>query len=315
MSNLNPKPELVVCRSLAVAAPVTEAYPVRTAELGGGLTVRRALPHRERRLIGPWCFLDHFGLLDFAGGKPMDVAPHPHIGLQTVTWLIAGEVLHKDSLGNERIIRPGALNLMTSGGGIAHSEETPPANSGRLHGLQLWTALPEAARNGAAAFAHHPKLPAAGFDVCRATVAMGAFAGLRSPAKAYSPIVGAELAAARDGSAALPLEPAFEHALLLIEGGAAIADRALAPDVLYYLGTGRERLALALGAGARLFLIGGAPFGEDVLMWWNFVARTPEEIAEARSDWEARRRFGEVSAYKGARLAAPPLLGRLKPGG
>ena len=315
MSDLGRKPELVQCTSGTAPALAVEAYPVRSAELGGGLTVRRALPHRERRLVGPWCFLDHFGPLDFAAGKPMDVAPHPHIGLQTVTWLIAGEVVHKDSLGNEQIIRPGALNLMTAGNGIAHSEETPLRNSGRLHGLQLWTALPEAARKGGAAFAHHAELPTAGFGVCRATVAMGALAGARSPAKAYSPIVGAELVADSTGEAVLPLEPGFEHAMLLIEGDAALAGEELALDMLYYLGSGRARLALALGAGARLFLIGGAPLAEDVLIWWNFVARTPDEIAEARSDWEAERRFGDVGAYKGARLAAPPFVGRLKSGG
>jgi quercetin 2,3-dioxygenase len=315
MSNLNPTPELLRCEGSAGAAPAREVYPARSAELGGGLSVHRALPHSTRRLVGPWCFLDHFGPQHFAGGKPMDVPPHPHIGLQTVTWIIAGEVLHKDSLGNEQLIRPGALNLMTAGNGIAHSEETPPENSHQLHGLQLWTALPALDRQGKAAFDHYPALPAAGFGACRAVLLMGSLGGQRSPAAAYSPIVGAELTAERDGSAALPLEPAFEHALLLIEGSAALEGEALLPDRLYYLGAGRERLALGVRAGLRLMLIGGAPFGESILMWWNFVARTPEEIAQARSDWQAHRRFGEVAAYRGERLAAPAFVGRLKPGG
>ena len=312
MSDLLPGPELIRCESARPHAPVREAYALKRAELGGGLTVGRALPQRQRRLVGPWCFLDHFGPLQFADGKPMDVAPHPHIGLQTVSWIIAGEVLHKDSLGNEQLIGRGALNLMTAGTGIAHSEETPARHTGRLHGVQLWTALPAAARNGPASFVHYPTLPEAAFGACRAVVLMGSPAGARSPAAAYSPILGAELSAARAGSASLPLEAGFEHALLLLEGEGALDEEALAPDRLYYLGTGRERLALSLGAGARLILIGGAPFGESILMWWNFVARTPEEIAQARGDWEARRRFGEVAAYRGERLAAPEFVGRLK---
>ncbi|MFI5023500.1 MAG: pirin family protein [Alphaproteobacteria bacterium] len=315
MSDLKPNPELILCEGTSAAAPVREAYPVRTAELGGGLSVRRALPHRSRRLVGPWCFLDHFGPLSFKAGKPMDVPPHPHIGLQTVTWIIEGEVLHKDSLGNEQLIRRGALNLMTAGNGIAHSEETPPRHSHHLHGVQLWTALPADRRKSAAAFDHYPALPAAGFGACRAVLLMGSLGAQHSPAVAYSPIVGAELSAERDGSAEVPLEPAFEYALLLLEGSAALEGEALAPDRLYYLGAGRARLTLALRRGLRLMLIGGAPFGESILMWWNFVARAPEEIAEARSDWEARRRFGEVSAYAGERLAAPAFVGRLKPGG
>ncbi len=315
MSNMSATPELLRCEGSAGAVPAREVYPARSAELGGGLTVRRALPHRARRLVGPWCFLDHFGPARFEQGKPMDVPPHPHIGLQTVTWIIAGEVLHKDSLGNEQLIRPGALNLMTAGNGIAHSEETPPENTHSLHGVQLWTALPGRQRQGKAAFDHYPVLPVAGFGACRAVLLMGSLGDARSPAAAYSPIVGAELSAERDGSAELPLEPAFEHALLLIEGSAALEGEALAPDRLYYLGAGRRHLALAVRAGLRLMLIGGAPFGESILMWWNFVARTAEEIAQARGDWQERRRFGEVAAYRGERLAAPEFVGRLKPGG
>ncbi|HLI11261.1 MAG TPA: pirin family protein [Alphaproteobacteria bacterium] len=313
MSNLTAPPEATACAAAPETQPTVAAYPARPADLGGGLAVHRALPRRERRLVGPWCFLDHFGPLVFAAGKPMDVAPHPHIGLQTVTWLVEGEVLHKDSLGNAQLIRPGQLNLMTAGGGIAHSEETPPAHTGRLHGVQLWTALPEAQRQGAASFAHHPELPTVSLGCGRAVVLMGALAGARSPAKAYSPIIGAELRGERDGRLEVPLDPAFEHALLPIAGRATLDGRACDIDTLYDLGGGRDRLSLEVAAGARLMLIGGAPFGETILMWWNFVARTPEEIARAREDWEQQRRFGEVAAYAGARLPAPPFAGRLKP--
>src|ERR671912_773916 len=141
------------CMALGALAPRLDAYPNREVNLGD-LRVARALPVRDRRLVGPWCFLDRFGPLTFAEGKPMDVAPHPHIGLQTVTWLHEGEVVHDDSLGCASTLRPGGVNVMTSGDGIAHAEQTPPDHSGRLNGVQLWTALPDAVRRGAASFAH-----------------------------------------------------------------------------------------------------------------------------------------------------------------
>ena len=136
MSDLLPPADVLECPPGLASAPVLESYPARQAALPGGLIVRRALPRAARRLVGPWCFLDHYGPLAFGVGAPMNIGPHPHIGLQTVTWLIEGEALHRDSLGTERLIRPGQLNLMTAGSGISHSEETPTRNSGRLHGLQ-----------------------------------------------------------------------------------------------------------------------------------------------------------------------------------
>ena len=313
MSDLMPSPDALECQPDAAPAPSMDAYPARSADLGGGLVVRRALPHGRRRLVGPWCFLDHFGPLAFDAGKPMDVAPHPHIGLQTVTWLIEGDALHKDSLGHEQLIRPGQLNLMTAGRGIAHSEETPPRHSRTLHGLQLWVALPGAHRHTAPAFHHYGELPMVTFGACRATVLIGEFAGMRSPAQNYSRIVGVELAVDSDGRTDLPLGARFEHAVMLINGRAGLDDRTLEPDTLYYLGSGREQVSLTGRAGARLILFGGEPFGERILMWWNFVARTPEEIAMARSDWEQEhRRFGDVRAYDGHRIPAPPLKVRLQ---
>jgi redox-sensitive bicupin YhaK (pirin superfamily) len=313
MSNLTPSPDALQCEADAASTPSLTGYPARSTDLGGGLVVRRALPQGGRRLVGPWCFLDHFGPLAFDAGKPMDVAPHPHIGLQTVTWLIEGEVLHKDSLGYEQMIRPSQLNLMTAGGGISHSEETPPRHSRALHGLQLWLALPDAHRHAAPAFDHYSELPVVALGTGRATVVIGELDGVRSPVHTYSSTIGAELAIDRDGRIEVCLAPSFEHAILLIHGHAGLGDTVLAPDTLYYLGTGREQLSLRLRAGARLMLLGGEPFRERILMWWNFVARTPEEIAEARRDWEqAHRRFGAVSAYVGDRLPAPPLTPRLR---
>jgi redox-sensitive bicupin YhaK (pirin superfamily) len=280
----------------------------------GGFTVRRFLPRRERRMVGPWCFLDAFGPIAFGPQKAMDVPPHPHIGLQTVSWVVEGEILHKDSLGLQALARPGTLNLMTAGGGIAHAEETPPENSGRLHGFQLWVALPDAHRNTEPAFDHHPSLPAVDLPGGRATVFVGELAGARSGTRMFSPIVGAELHGAAGACLHVPLAPDFEHALLPCEGHPELDGHTLTADTLYYLGTGRRELAIRSGPSAfRSLLIGGTPFGEAILMWWNFVARTSDEIREARDDWQAGRRFGEVRAYSGPRLDAPPLVARPVP--
>lgn len=310
MSDLQPSAVAEPCVSDPASRPVLEALPGRLTDLGG-LPIRRLLPRAGRRLVGPWCFLDSYGPLSFAAGKPMDVAPHPHIGLQTVSWLLEGEVVHNDSLGLSGPASAGVLNLMTAGRGIAHAEETPPANSGRLRGLQLWVALPEAARSGEPAFAQHRALPELTLDGGRATVLLGRCGGLASPARSFSPIVGADVAIDAGARLVLPLDADFEHALVPVAGRARADGQALEIDALYYLGTGRREICLDADAGgARLLLVGGAPFGESILMWWNFVARSSDEIVSAREDWEAGRRFGRVAAYAGERLSAPPFVAR-----
>jgi hypothetical protein len=313
VSNLTPGATAEACLCEPTSTPSFEALPGRLTDLGG-LAIRRLLPRSGRRLVGPWCFLDAYGPITFASGKPMDVAPHPHIGLQTVSWLLDGDVLHKDSLGREGAAGPGVLNLMTAGRGIAHSEETPPHNVGRLTGLQLWVALPEASREIEPAFDQYRGLPTLELDGGRATVILGALAGVRSPAQAFSPIVGADVAGEPDGRLALPLDPGFEHALVLLQGAGSLDGRPLSFDTLYYLGSERRELTLVSGPQPlRALLLGGAPFEETILMWWNFVARTTEEIVAAREDWEAGRRFGEVAAYAGPRLRAPPFVARPVP--
>jgi hypothetical protein len=290
--------------------PTLEALPGRVSDLAG-LPIRRLLPRSQRRLVGPWCFLDSFGPLGFPSGKPMDVAPHPHIGLQTVSWLLEGEVRHHDSLGLTGLARPGAVNLMTAGRGIAHSEETPAENAGRLWGVQLWVALPGAAREVEPAFEHHATVPSLELEGGLASVILGRLAGVTAPGRTYTPLVGAEIRARSVGRVAVPLEEGFEHALVVLEGECRLDGQQLVGDTLYYLGSGRRDLVLAAeGAGLRALLLGGAPFEETILMWWNFVARTSDEIAAAREDWQAGRRFGEVRAYEGPRLPAPPMLGR-----
>jgi quercetin 2,3-dioxygenase len=277
----------------------------------GDMTVRRLLPLRLRRSVGAWCFVDHYGPMSVDGMAGMRVPPHPHIGLQTVTWLISGNVLHRDSLGSEQMIRPGQLNLMTAGRGIAHSEESPVEHDPLLHGVQLWVALPDAFRHTEPAFAHLPDLPAVGIGGFEATVFVGSLAGARSPALMFSEIVGAELAAGRDASASIPLATAHEHVIFAAAGSADVSGTVLRPGQLMYLDSGRDRVAVSAPAGSRLFLLGGVPLGETLLMWWNLVARTPDEIAAAAADWRAGR-FAPVADYDGPPLPAPPLdVGRL----
>jgi redox-sensitive bicupin YhaK (pirin superfamily) len=311
VSNLVPTTDAERCAS-EPSRPTVERIPGRLTDLGG-LAIRRLLPRSRRRMVGPWCFLDAYGPLTFTSGKPMDVAPHPHIGLQTVSWLLDGEVVHHDSLGLEGTGVPGTLNLMTAGKGIAHAEETPARNAGRLRGLQLWVALPDGHRETGAAFAQHAALPSLALEGGRATVILGELGGVRSPGRCFSPMVGADVSGG-PGRVAVPLDPGFEHALVALDGSAVLEGERLAPDTLYYLGSGRRDVALTgEGGPMRVLLLGGEPFGETILMWWNFVARTADEIVAARDDWQAGDRFGEVRAYDGPRLEAPPFVARPVP--
>ncbi|MBM2620179.1 pirin family protein [Actinoplanes sp. LDG1-06] len=255
-----------------------EADPVELLEgapvaLGGprGFAVTRTLPNRGRRMVGAWCFLDAYGPHDLATSEGMRVGPHPHTGLQTVTWLLAGEVLHRDSLGSLQLIRPGQLNLMTAGRGISHSEETPADHTPILHGVQLWVALPHAARDMPPVFAHHADLPVVTEAGLTATVLMGSFAGATSPAQCHTPLVGAELSLASGAESTLSLRPTFEYAFLALDGAPTVDGTTLKPGPLLYLGAGRDSVRVATSSPARLLLLGGEPFEERIVMWWNFV--------------------------------------------
>ncbi|MCH9826242.1 MAG: pirin family protein [Gammaproteobacteria bacterium] len=283
-----------------------QLLPATETVLGEGMRIRRALPTRLRRMVGPWTFMDHFGPVDVAHGDGMRVAPHPHIGLQTVTWLHRGEILHRDSLGSLQTIRPGQLNLMTSGRGISHSEESPLPRSPELHGLQFWIALPDESRAIEAAFDHYPSLPVIERDGLRISVLVGEMLGEVSPARLYSPALGLDMEATQGIATSLPLRPDFEYAALVSEGEAEFDGETLAPGSLLYLGGGRESLAIRTSGAARLTLIGGEPFETPVLMWWNFVARTQDELSTAVREWNAGQGdYGEVHGYDGARLKAP----------
>jgi len=298
-----------------VQAPGAELTEARVARVGD-MTVRRLLPLRLRRSVGAWCFVDHYGPMSVDGVTGMRVPPHPHIGLQTVTWLISGNVLHRDSLGSEQMIRPGQLNLMTAGRGIAHSEESPAGHDPSLHGVQLWVALPDASRHTEPVFAHHAELPSAGIGGFTVTVFVGSLGGAQSPARMFSEIVGAELAAARDASGSISLAASHEHVIFVATGSARVdgagEGTVLRPGQLLYLDPGREQVGVSAAAGSRLFLLGGVPLGEQLLMWWNLVARTPEEIKAAVADWREGR-LGTVTGYDGAPLPAPPLVALRQP--
>ena len=277
------------------------------------MLVRRTLPHRELRNVGAWCFVDDYG----PGEAAMAVPPHPHTGLQTVTWLLSGEVLHQDSIGSEALVRPGALSLMTAGRGISHAETTTPT-SPTLRGVQLWVALPAAARETAPDFEHHPGLPVLVAGDVTATVVLGTLGETSSPATTYSPIVGADVTVWGSGGT-LPLEPAWEHAVLALTDGLVVDGEPLPAGSLAYLGCDRD--SLDVDGESRALLLGGQPFDEELLMWWNFIGRSHDEIAAARAEWSlavagAATRFGRVESYDGPPLPAPALPGtRLRPRG
>ena len=300
------------CTSLGATQGTFEAYPNRDISLGK-LTVTRVLPIRDRRLIGPWCFLDRFGPLSFGDDKPMDVAPHPHTGLQTVTWLLEGEVLHDDSLGSVATAKPGGVNVMTSGRGIAHAEQTPRQHTGRLNGAQLWVALPDEFRQVEPSFDGIERVPLIESPGGITQVFAGSLAGQTSPGRHFSELTGADIQVHPGLSLELELQPHYEHAVLVLDGDCSVEGEPLQPRMLYYLGVHRSSVTLASRTGGRLMLIGGPPFPERILMWWNFVARSPEEIAQFRDDWEQRRRFGDVPSYQGARLDAPELARLARP--
>ncbi len=292
-----------------------ERLESQRATVGDGFEIRRALPNRHRRMVGAWCFLDHAGPADYAAGRGLTVGPHPHIGLQTFSWMIEGTILHTDSLGYRQLINPGQVNLMTAGRGISHAEDSPGDAPGRFQLAQLWIALPDAERHREPSFHHYPELPVLERGGFRITVLAGRFAGERAPAEVFSPLVGIDLAAAGPARTELALDPAFEHGAMALEGEVTVSGEPLAAGTLLYFGPGRKQLDVEARAAARLLLIGGVPFGEEVLLWWNFVARTYGEMDQATRDWQETDRFGEVQGARGERLVAPDLKGlRLRQG-
>ncbi len=315
VSNVQAEPVEVRCGERIddrrpVGASRVDVLSPRDVPLGGAraMSVRRTLPQRERTLIGAWCFADHYGPDDVARTGGMTVPPHPHTGLQTVSWLFSGEVEHRDSLGSHAYIRPGELNLMTGGYGISHSEVSTPRST-VLHGVQLWVALPDAHRHTGRDFQHYIPEPVR-VDGAEIRVFLGSLAGDVSPVRTFTPLLGAEITLEPHTATTLTVDATFEHGILLDSGQIRVAGTLLLPAELGYLHPGAETLTLANTSGdpARAILIGGTPFDEEIVMWWNFIGRTHDDIARARQDWEAADdRFGVVDGYPGDHLPAPAL--------
>jgi redox-sensitive bicupin YhaK (pirin superfamily) len=285
VSNLEDRPAEVTAACAVTAA--IEIMAPRDVPLGGprAMRVRRTLPQRHRSLIGAWCFVDHYGPDDVADTGGMHVAPHPHTGLQTVSWLFTGEVEHRDSAGHHAMVRPGEVNLMTAGRGISHSEVSTPSTS-TLHGAQLWVALPAADRHTEPGFAHHApeRITGDGFE---ARVFLGSLLGDTSPVGTYTPLLGAELLLDAGATLDLDVDPAFEHGVLVDRGVLSAAGIETKQGDLAYVPPDRGTLSLtAYGEPVRLLLLGGPPFGEPIVMWWNIVARTHEEVVEWRAKWQ-----------------------------
>ncbi|MEU9475983.1 pirin family protein [Streptomyces sp. NPDC048191] len=314
MSNVEAEPTELRCggeadgRRPARTARVDVLTP-RHVPLGGprAMTVRRTLPQRARTLIGAWCFADHYGPDDVSATGGMDVAPHPHTGLQTVSWLFTGEIEHRDSMGNHAHVRPGELNLMTGGYGIAHSEVST-ARTTVLHGVQLWVALPEEHRDTGRDFQHYAPEPVR-IDGAEVRVFLGSLAGSVSPVRTFTPLLGAEIVLAPRATLTLAVDPGFEHGLLVDRGEVRLADTVVGPAELGYVAPGLDALTLTNESddSARTVLLGGIPFEEEIVMWWNFICRSHEEIARARDEWMSGDRFGSVKGYDGAPLPAPEL--------
>lgn len=318
MSNLEDRPAEVTCA--AETSPGVQLMAPRDVPLGGprAMTVRRTLPQRERSLIGAWCFVDHYGPDDVSDTGGMLVAPHPHTGLQTVSWLFTGEIEHRDSAGHHALVRPGEVNLMTAGHGISHSEVSTPQTRS-LHGAQLWVALPDGARDLAPGFAHHAPAPVTGAG-WEARVFLGSLLGDTSPVATATPLLGTELLLDPGTTLTLDVDPTFEHGVLVDRGAVEVAGTRAAPHDLAYVPPGGAALTLtSYDEPVRVLLLGGPPFGESIIMWWNFVGRTHEEIVGFREQWQAQLtdtgpdlglvdgRFGIPVGQDLPPIPAPPL--------
>ena len=284
-----------------------QEFTIRSAEIGKGTIIKRALPSRQKRLVGAWCFLDHAGPVSFPAGDGLDVGPHPHIGLQTFTWMIEGTMMHTDSLGSKQLIRPKQVNLMTAGRGISHTEVAPDIET-KMHAAQLWIALPDDKRNMEPKFEHYPELPVVIKDQVEFTILVGDFLDTVSPVQVHTPLVGVDLTAQANTKTRIPLNPNFEYAFMALGGIAQVNGHELNADNMVVLEIGLTEIEVELTEGHRVLLIGGEPFESPILLWWNFVGRTMQDLQQAREDWiNHDARFGEIPDYQGKRLEAPVL--------
>ena len=261
-------------------------------DLGGGFVVRRLLPSARQRSVGPFIFFDHFGPVEVPPEANHDVRPHPHIGLATVTYLFDGAMMHRDSLGSEQLIEPGAINWMTSGRGIVHSERRPPSLKGKsyvVHGLQLWTALPGAHEEDEPSFAHTPAsaIPELGIGDAQARVLIGEAFGAKSPVATFAPTLYLDISLPRGGSITLPALAA-EMAVYPVQVRVWVEGQPLPAQTMAVLQTG-EATHVSAAEAARFVVIGGEPLDAPRHMWWNFVSSRKERILQAAADWEGQR--------------------------
>jgi hypothetical protein len=288
-------------------------FPIRSAEIGRGTVIKRALPSRQKRMIGAWCFLDHAGPVTFPQGDGLDVGPHPHIGLQTFTWMIEGTMMHTDSIGSKQLIRPKQVNLMTAGYGISHTEVAPDTET-RMHAAQLWIALPDDKINMAPQFDHYPVLPVVEKDNIEFTVLVGEFMDTVSPVQVHTELLGIDFFAIEQTKTRIPLNPKFEYGFMALEGDAIVNGHDLNSDNMVVVEPGISQIEVELPKGSRLLLIGGEPFESPILLWWNLVGRTQEELKTATEQWiNQDARFGTIPDYDGPRLEAPAFPDKMRP--
>ncbi|HCH50018.1 MAG TPA: pirin family protein [Proteus sp.] len=261
----------------------------------GGIETYRALPDKKQRLIGPWCFLDHLGPTVFNGSvDKLAIAPHPHIGLQTFTWMLEGKILHRDSLGYQQVIRPNQVNLMTAGHGISHSEDSY-GDKKEVHLAQLWIVLPKDKRNMPPRFDHYPNLPKWQSDNANFTLLIGNYQHYTSSVLCLLPMVGMGITAKKATCVSLPLKEKFEYGLFVLTGKMTIENEVFNANELAYIETQNSSLTIELSNDSQILFLGGEPLNEKILMWWNFVGRSKEEIQNAIADWnKGSERFGQV---------------------
>jgi redox-sensitive bicupin YhaK (pirin superfamily) len=278
-------------------------------DLGDGFTVRRALPQPQRRMVGPFIFFDQMGPVELRDGQGLDVRPHPHIGLATITYLIDGEIMHRDSLGSVQSIRPGAVNWMSAGSGIVHSERSPETarhGGAGLFGLQLWVALPADQEESAPSFVHHDaaEIPSGEFDGVIVRQIVGAMDGLSSPVKTLSEMVYAEIVMTPGTRYRVPSDQ-VERAFYLVDGAVTVDGQPFGPSELVILKPHAD-IVLASDRGARLFIVGGEPFPEQRFIYWNFVSSRAERIEQAKQDWRERRFAAVPEEHEFIPLPAEP---------
>jgi redox-sensitive bicupin YhaK (pirin superfamily) len=308
MSDLDTRPQEYLCAGRGEGGPEELLLTARRVPLGKTTEVARALPDRQIRMIGAWCFLDHYGPEDVSGSPGMQVWAHPHTGLQTVSWLFDGEIEHRDSLGSQAMVRPGELNIMTAGHGIVHSEISQPDKPPMLHGVQLWVALPDAMRDREPAFQSYADLPDLIQPGVVGKVLIGEVNGTSSAALGYSPLCGAELRLEPGADVVLSLHETFEYGIFAVAGAVIAESTTVGVDQLLYLGNSRHSLHLRSPYGGQVIMLGGQPFAEDIVMWWNFIGRSHAEIVKFRSAWAERdARFRPIVNRSEKAMEAPPM--------